>query len=122
MSGLTLTTFAETSVLALEIGGVGVVLIGVCVATVVFLRDCLARAWTTAYDRYRSNLGRGILLGLEFLVAADIIATVAAPLSFETVGALAVIVLIRTLLSFALETEIEGRFPWKRAEAGEKRD
>ncbi|MDP3489102.1 MAG: DUF1622 domain-containing protein [Phenylobacterium sp.] len=73
--------------------------------------------WRDAFDHYRANLGRGILLGLELLVVADIIATVVEPLSFERVGPLAAIVLIRTFLSFALETEIQGRWPWRRAEA-----
>jgi uncharacterized membrane protein len=73
--------------------------------------------WRDAFDQFRANLGRGILLGLELLVAADIIATVTEPLSFERVGPLAAIVLIRTFLSFALETEIQGRWPWRRADA-----
>lgn len=73
--------------------------------------------WRDAFDQYRANLGRGILLGLELLVAADIIATVTEPLSFDRVGPLAAIVLIRTFLSFALETEIQGRWPWRRADA-----
>lgn len=73
--------------------------------------------WREAFDSYRANLGRGILLGLELLVGADIIATVTEPLSFERVGPLAAIVLIRTFLSFALETEIQGRWPWRRADA-----
>lgn len=72
--------------------------------------------WRDAFDQFRANLGRGILLGLELLVAADIIATVTEPLSFERVGPLAAIVLIRTFLSFALETEIQGRWPWRRAD------
>lgn len=73
--------------------------------------------WRGAFDSYRANLGRGILLGLELLVGADIIATVTEPLSFERVGPLAAIVAIRTFLSFALETEIQGRWPWRRAAA-----
>lgn len=59
------------------------------------------------------RLGRGILLGLELLVAGDIIHTVAVELTFETVGVLAIIVLIRTFLSFALEVELNGRWPWR---------
>jgi uncharacterized membrane protein len=68
-----------------------------------------------------TNVGRGILLGLELLVGADIISTITAPLTFESVGLLAGIVLIRTFLSFSLETEIEGCWPWQRAakEAGQ---
>jgi uncharacterized membrane protein len=65
------------------------------------------------YQRVRRRLGRGILLGLEFLVAGDIIHTVAVELTFETVGVLAIIVLIRTFLSFALEVELNGRWPWQ---------
>ncbi|HUG45857.1 MAG TPA: DUF1622 domain-containing protein, partial [Sphingomicrobium sp.] len=58
--------------------------------------------------------GRSILLGLEFLVAADIINTITVEFSVESVTSLAVIVLLRTLLSFTLEMEIEGRWPWQR--------
>lgn len=65
---------------------------------------------------YRANLGRGILLGLEFLVGADIISTITAPLTLETVGLLGLVILIRTFLSFSLETEIEGCWPWHRSE------
>lgn len=63
----------------------------------------------------RVRLIRGILLGLEFLVAADIIHTVAVDLTFASVGVLAIIVLIRTFLSFALEVEISGKWPWQQA-------
>jgi uncharacterized membrane protein len=65
------------------------------------------------YHKTRQQLGRGILLGLEFLVAADIIHTVAVELTFTTVGVLAVIVLIRTFLSFSLSVELTGRWPWQ---------
>jgi hypothetical protein len=61
--------------------------------------------------------GRSILLGLEFLVAADIIRTVAVQPSLENVAVLGLIVLIRTFLSFSLEVEIDGRWPWRRAVA-----
>ncbi len=66
-----------------------------------------------AFRDVRHRLGRGILLGLEFLVAGDIIHTVAVDLSFATVSVLGLIVLIRTFLSFALEVEITGRWPWQ---------
>ena len=72
--------------------------------------------WAGAFRGYRANLGRGILLGLELLVAADIIGTVAVTPSFQTLGVLAMIVLIRTFLSFSLEVEIEGQWPWRRRE------
>ncbi len=108
---------------ALEIAGVAVIVGGVIVASALFVRQGWRANWGDAYGRYRANLGRGILLGLELLVGADIIATIVAPLTFESVGLLALVVLIRTFLSFALETEIEGAWPWQRrasrAAAGE---
>jgi len=101
---------------ALEGAGVGVIVLGVLIATLVYVRGVLRRDdQRRAYERYRANLGRGILLGLELLVGADIIATVTAPLTFESVGILAAVVAIRTFLSFALETEIAGCWPWRRA-------
>lgn len=99
---------------ALEIGGVAVIVIGVLIATALFLRQGWGSNWRDAYEHYRANLGRGILLGLELLVGADIIGTIIAPLTFKSVGLLALVVLIRTFLSFALETEIEGVWPWQR--------
>jgi uncharacterized membrane protein len=100
----------------LEIAGVAIILGGVVLASAIFVRAGLAsRNWRLSYEQYRANLGRGILLGLELLVGADIIGTITAPLSFESVGLLAIIVMIRTFLSFSLETEIEGCWPWERA-------
>ena len=102
----------------LELVGVAIILGGIVLASVYFVREgARTRAWRTAYDQFRSNLGRGILLGLELLVGADIISTITAPLTFESVTLLGAIVVIRTFLSFSLETEIEGCWPWKRAEA-----
>jgi uncharacterized membrane protein len=66
----------------------------------------------SAYRQYRLGLGRAILLGLEFLIAGDIIRTVATSPTFRSVGILGTIVLIRTFLSFALTLEVEGRLPW----------
>jgi uncharacterized membrane protein len=100
----------------LEIAGVAIILGGVVLASAIFMRAGLAsRDWRLSYEQYRANLGRGILLGLELLVGADIIGTITAPLTFESVGLLAIIVMIRTFLSFSLETEIEGCWPWQRA-------
>ena len=65
------------------------------------------------FQKIRLRLGRGILLGLEFLLAGDIIHTVAVELTFETVGVLSLIVIIRTFLSFTLEVELTGRWPWQ---------
>jgi uncharacterized membrane protein len=71
-----------------------------------------------AYRIVRTVFGRSILLGLEFLVAADIIRTVAVQPSLQNVAVLGLIVLIRTFLSFSLEVEIDGRWPWQHAGLG----
>ncbi len=68
------------------------------------------------YRRFRQDLGRAILLGLEFLIAGDIIRTVVVAPTLENVLILGLIVLIRTFLSMALQLEVEGRWPWQRAE------
>ncbi len=65
------------------------------------------------FRRYRADAGRGILLGLEFLVAADIISTVAIEPTLEGLAVLAGIVAIRTFLSLSLEVEVSGRWPWQ---------
>jgi uncharacterized membrane protein len=96
-----------------DAAGVGIVVVGVVVATALAVVMRLRRR-QGAYESYRRLLGRSILLGLEFLVAADIIRTVAVAPTFRSVGVLAVIVLIRTFLSFALELEITGRWPWQK--------
>ena len=78
----------------------------------------LSRRESAVYLRFRQQLGQAILLGLELLVAGDIVRTVAASPSLTSVAILAAIVLIRTFLSFSLETEIEGVAPWRRALIG----
>jgi uncharacterized membrane protein len=113
---------AEWIAQALEAAGLAVLVIGAVVTSLGFLRRGMAqRAWTPAYARYRADLGRAILLGLELLVAADIAGTVAAPLDLTNIAALGVVVLIRTFLSFSLEVEINGRWPWQ-GEPPERRD
>ena len=76
-------------------------------------RGAREMAGSRLYEWYRQTLARAILLGLEFLVAADIINTVAVDPSFRSVGVLGMIVLVRTFLSFTLELEITGRWPWQ---------
>jgi uncharacterized membrane protein len=73
------------------------------------------------YDEYRKRLGRSLLLGLEILVAADIVRTVALEPSLTNVAVLGILVLVRTFLSWSLVVEIEGRWPWNRAPAGNDR-
>lgn len=98
---------------AVDAGGVGIDVVGVVLATLLALHQLLRRQ-SGFYEGYRRLLGRSILLGLEFLVAADIIRTVAVAPTFRSVGVLAVIVVIRTFLSFSLELEITGRWPWQK--------
>jgi len=99
---------------AIEIAGVAMIVVGGLIATARMLRGGFASpGWGTALPRYRADLGMAILLGLELLIAADIIDTIALPLTVESVGLLAGIVLIRTFLSWSLEVEIEGRWPWQ---------
>ena len=111
----------EPVAIFLELAGVAAIVVATLVATYTYFR-ALRHDATKAYEQYRANLGRGILLGLEFLVGADIIATVTSPLSWESVGLLGAIVVIRTILSFSLETEIEGVAPWRRRDAGRGRE
>jgi uncharacterized membrane protein len=112
--------YARTASQALEILGVTLIVIGAAISSAIFARQLL-RAFSAedAYQDFRRRLGRAILLGLEFLVAADIIRTVAVEPTFQSLGVLAVIVLIRTFLSFSLEVEINGRWPWQ-TEAGQE--
>jgi uncharacterized membrane protein len=101
-----------------EIIGILTLVVGLAAALV---RAGLAlvggRGAEEGYRIVRTVFGRSILLGLEFLVAADIIRTVAVQPSLENVAVLGLIVLIRTFLSFSLEVEIDGRWPWRRAVA-----
>lgn len=105
----------------LELVGAAIILGGVVLASARFAVDGNRTNWEDAYQRYRAGLGRGILLGLELLVGADIISTITAPLTFASVGLLGAIIAIRTFLSFSLETEIEGCWPWRRKTRDEKR-
>jgi uncharacterized membrane protein len=102
-------------VYSLELIGVSIIILGVVISFYYFLVDSLARRdLELGYHDFRAKLGRAILLGLEFLVAADIINTVAIDPTLENLGILAIIISIRVFLSFALEVEIEGRWPWQR--------
>lgn len=80
-------------------------------------RGVFGRQWQDAYRQLKVSLGKGLLLGLEILVAADIVRTVALEATLESVAVLGLLVLIRTFLSWALVVEIEGRWPWQGAAA-----
>jgi uncharacterized membrane protein len=110
----------ETAISALtrsiELAGIAVLLSGALLATILFVVRWRAESFVTAYARYRANLGRAILLGLEILIIADIIGTIAVEPTVHNLGVLGLIVVIRTFLSFALEVEISGRLPWRHRE------
>lgn len=95
--------------------GVVILVVGALGASVTALRRA-ARRQDDVYRRYRQQLGRSILLGLELLVAADIIRTVAVAPTVSSISLLAGVVVIRTFLSFSLELEITGRWPWQKSE------
>lgn len=100
---------------AAELAGIAVLVAGGLLASLAFaIRLARGNPFAEAYHELRADLGRAILLGLEFLVIADIIGTVAVEPTLHNLGVLAVIVAIRTLLSFALELEVSGRWPWQR--------
>ncbi|WP_149955921.1 DUF1622 domain-containing protein [Zafaria cholistanensis] len=105
---------------AVDIAGVAAIVIGAAVATLQAAAALARRRGGDTYGTYRRRLGRSILLGLELLVAADIIRTVAVAPTFDSVGVLALIVLIRTFLSFSLELEITGRWPWQKPPAEQR--
>ena len=97
---------------AVDTAGVSVIVIGALIATTRFLFQ--RRGETSILFRlYRQDLGRAILLGLEFLVAGDIIRTVVVDPTFDNVIVLGLIVLIRTFLSMSLQLELDGRWPWQ---------
>ena len=97
-----------------QVVGVAVLVIGAILAFVTYLKVLPRRRDTpTAYSDLRRDLGKAILVGLELLVAADIISSVAINPTFATVGVLAMIIVIRTFLSWSLEVEVNGRWPWQ---------
>lgn len=109
-----MSTFREImEIIGFAIDGVGVLII--IVGAVISSSRFLFRRTAVSYTTYRQDLGRSILLGLEFLIAGDIIRTVVVAPTLANVFALGIIVLIRITLSFALYMEIEGRWPWQQA-------
>lgn len=92
------------------------IIVGAFLATWWFLIRLRSMPKLDAYREFRSEVGRSIILGLEFLIAGEIIRTVTVTQTLESVGVLVVIVLIRSLLTLTLDLEIEGRWPWQRVE------
>ena len=103
--------------LALEVIGVGTIVLGFVYAVLLAARQSLTGHRDCAYTTLRRVFGKSILLGLEILVAADIIRTVAVDPTLDNLYVLGLLVVIRTFLSFSLEVEIEGQWPWKKGPA-----
>src|SRR3954466_2011852 len=98
-----------------EAVGAAIMVLGGVGAFALFAREVVAAGTAErAYLTLRSNLGRCILLGLEVLIVADIVRTIIVDPTLESVAVLGVIVIIRIVLSFSLEAEIDGVWPWRR--------
>lgn len=95
----------------IELFGVLLIVAGIVWSTARHLRR---PSTEHAYDIYKIRIGRSLLLGLEVLVAADIVKTIALELNFQSLALLAGLVLVRTFLSWSLVLEIEGEWPWRR--------
>jgi len=112
----------ETIRAAIEWAALGIEILGAVVIFAGVLRVAITRGTVRfllkiddpgAYDSYKHQIGRSLLLGLELLVAADVIRTVALEPTLNNVAVLGLLVLVRTFLSWSLTVEIEGRWPWQ---------
>ncbi len=105
----------ELIITAFELAGIAVLVIGALLAFIRFIYFLVRfRNGPEAYRHLRLYLGRSIVVGLEILIAADIIRSVVVDPTFANVGVLGLIVLIRTFLSWSLDVEINGEWPWQR--------
>jgi len=112
------TAVMETVSLFFEIAGVLAIVVGFVAALVQAVRSVVrTRTWGPAYEQIRSIFGRSVLLGLEILVAADLIRTIAVEPTLDNLYVLGLLVVIRTFLSWSLDVELEGRWPWQRAKS-----
>ena len=107
------STIISVAGYAIEAVGVLVVVIGSAIASWAFVRTYRFLPEGIAYRTYRRQLGRSIILGLEFLIAGDIIRTVVVADTLENIAILGLIILIRSFLSVTLYLEVEGRWPWQ---------
>lgn len=115
-AAVNVTAIIEVVVQIIELVAVSILAAGVAYALVgAVYRLARGAAWPAVYRSTRVGLGRALLLGLEVLIAADIIATVALELTLSNVAALGLIVVIRTFLSWAIELETDGHWPWQTA-------
>ena len=105
----------EYLTLALEFASAGIIVFGILFSVVFAVIKLIKKSGKDKiYHSFRVMVGRCILLGLELLIAADIIRSLALQLTLQSVGLLGIIVLVRTFLSFSLEIEMNGRWPWQK--------
>jgi uncharacterized membrane protein len=115
MTGGLRHAYLEATAQILEVMGVIAIVAGAVFAILSAARGTLGHDdRQKTFDLFRTRLAKSILIGVEFLIAADIVGTVIVEPTAESLGILAMIVLVRTFLSFSLEVEIEGRWPWHR--------
>ena len=103
----------------LQIVGAGALVLGFAIATVRYVRQISHLGASSAYDRYRMAIGRVVLIGLEVLVAATIIKTITVAPTVASLGLLAAMIAIRTILSWSTVLEMTGRWPWQRKPAAQ---
>jgi len=106
-------TYVDYISSVVEMIGVITIFLGALYSLFVFFVS-ISKKKTDSYIKLRQSLGKSILLGLEILIAADIMATVVTDPTMKSVIILGLIVLIRTFLSLSLQVELEGRFPWQK--------
>ena len=112
--GEIIVEWIEIAALAIEILAVAIIVVSIFSSLGRYLFHSVLRPEMEGqYQELKFSLGRALLLGLEILVAADVVRTVALEATFESVVVLGLLVLIRTFLSWALVVEIEGRWPWQ---------
>jgi uncharacterized membrane protein len=111
---MTFNDVMETVVRSFEIAGVAVLAMGSLWALVTAGLGLLRGGRRSVYEQTRQHIGRSILLGLEILIIADIVQTITIDPTLESAATLGIIVLVRILLSFSLEIELDGVLPWRR--------
>jgi uncharacterized membrane protein len=110
----------EIAAEGIEVMAVAIIVIAIVHGSIRFLLSIASKP-EGAYERYKTQLGKGLLLGLEFLVAADVVRTVVLEPTLQNVMILGLLVVIRTFLSWSLVVEIEGNWPWRRTKSVEGR-
>lgn len=105
--------WVELASIVIEVFAVGIIILGIVYATVLVLGHLMRRDSGNHYDEYKAIVGRSLLLGLEVLVAADVVRTVVLDPTLRGVGILGLLVVVRTFLSWSIILEVEGRWPWQ---------